>query len=109
MSVFDKGLITICVCCAVFAMISLPLIFRKVPRNPVYGYRTCATLKDDALWYDANSYFGRWFFVLSVLTSGIAVVIDLWQVISPGVYMKVSIALLVTPVAIAAIFLAAFA
>jgi len=101
LSVFDKGLITICVCCAFFAGLSLPLIFQKVPRNPVYGYRTCATLKDDALWYDANAYFGRLFLAASALTSGIAVVIDLWRGISPEAYLKVSIALLVAPVAIA--------
>ena len=109
MTVFDKGFITICLCCAIFAMISLPLIFRKVPRNPVYGYRTRATLKDDTIWYEANAYFGRWFLAASALTSAIAVVIDMWRGISPEAYLKVSIALLVAPVAIAAIFLSAFA
>jgi uncharacterized membrane protein len=103
MSVFDKGFITVCVCCAVFAVISLPLIFRKVPRNPVYGYRTRATLQDDALWYDANAYFGRWFIAASVLTSAIAVVIDMWRGISPEAYLKVSILLLCAPVLIAVI------
>ncbi|MEN6319819.1 MAG: SdpI family protein [Syntrophaceae bacterium] len=101
MTVFDKGFITVCVCCAVFVVISLPLIFRKVPRNPVYGYRTRATLQNDALWYDANAYFGRWFLAASALASGIAVVIDLWRGISPEAYLKVSIVLLVAPVAIA--------
>lgn len=69
MSVFEKGLITICVCCALFVVISLPLIFRKVPPNPVYGYRNRVTLGDEALWYAANAYFGRWFLVMSVLAA----------------------------------------
>lgn len=63
MSIFEKGLITICVQCTLFCLVSLPLIFRKVPRNPIYGYRTRATLSDDELWYEANAYFGRWFVV----------------------------------------------
>lgn len=103
MSVFDKGFITVCICCALFAVISLPLIFRKVPRNPIYGYRTRATLQSDTLWYDANAYFGRWFLMASVLTSAIAVVIDIWRGISPEAYLNVSILLLCAPVLIAVI------
>lgn len=37
----------------------------------------------------------------SALTSAIAVVIDMWRGISPEAYLKVSIALLIAPVAIA--------
>ena len=101
MSVFEKGLITICVCCALFVVVSLPLIFRKVPRNPIYGYRTRATLSDDSLWYEANACFGRWFLVMSVLASGTAVALDLWRGMSPGAYLKISVVLLVTPVVVA--------
>ncbi|MBI5594081.1 MAG: SdpI family protein [Deltaproteobacteria bacterium] len=108
MSVFEKGLITICVYCALFVVVSLPLIFRKVPRNSVYGYRTRATLSDDALWYEANAYFGRWFFVMSVLTAGAAVALDLWRSVSPGAYLKISVVLLVTPVVVAGLLTGRF-
>ena len=101
MSVFEKGLITICMCSALFAVVSLPLIFRKVPRNPVYGYRTRATLRDDALWYEANACFGRWVIVMSVLASGTAVALDLWRGVSPGAYLKISVVLLIAPVVVA--------
>lgn len=59
MSVYEKGLVTILACNALFALVSLPLVFRKIPRNGFYGYRTRATLSSDFMWYEANAYFGR--------------------------------------------------
>lgn len=57
-----KTLVTILICDAVFVIISIPLILRKVPRNIVYGFRIRATLEDDFVWYAANAYFGKLFF-----------------------------------------------
>jgi hypothetical protein len=39
--------------------LAIPLILRRVPRNAFYGFRTCATVADDFVWYEANAYFGR--------------------------------------------------
>jgi uncharacterized membrane protein len=108
MSVFDKGLITILVCSAVFSLVSIPLIFRRVPRNPVYGYRTRATLRNDRVWYEANAYFGVRFLVASILSACIAVVVHEWRGISPDIYLKVSIVLLVAPVVAAWLLTARF-
>ena len=74
MSIYEKGLVTILAVDAVFVLISIPLILRKVPRNVVYGYRTRTTLADDSIWYKANAHFGRGLVIASVL-SGVAVVI----------------------------------
>lgn len=41
-------------------LLSLPMIFRRVPPNPLYGFRTRATLSDPDLWYAANAYAGKW-------------------------------------------------
>ena len=100
MNVFEKGLITICVLYAVFCVVSLPLIFRKVPRNPIYGYRTRATLSDDELWYEANAYFGRWFVVTSLVAAVAAVTMYLWRGVSPEAYLRLSVVLMVAPVAV---------
>ena len=108
MSVFEKGMITICVCCALFVVVSLPLIFRKVPRNPIYGYRTRAVLSNDALWYEANAYFGRWLIVASMLAAGTAVALNLWRGVSPGAYLKISVVLLVAPVVVAGLLTGRF-
>ena len=59
MTAFDKGTITVLGCALLIALLALPLVLRKVPPNRLYGYRTCATLGDEALWYAANAHFGR--------------------------------------------------
>ena len=108
MSVFDKGLITILVCNAVFSLISIPLIWRMVPRNPVYGFRTRATLNDDALWYKANAYFGLRFIIANLLSACIAAALHKWQGLSPQVYLRVSVVLLVAPVVVVGLLTACF-
>lgn len=45
---------------------SVPLVLGLVPRNRVYGIRTCKTLADDRLWYPANK-FGGWALILACL------------------------------------------
>jgi uncharacterized membrane protein len=108
MSVFAKGLITILGCSAVFAALSIPLILRKVPPNPVYGYRTRATLNDEALWYEVNAYFGVRFLVASLVSAFVAVGLFEWRGLSPAAYLDVSIALLLAPVAIAGLLTSRF-
>ncbi len=54
--------------------ISLPLIYRKIPMNRIYGIRTPAAFKSERDWYEINEYGGRrmaigsWF----IIGSGIA-------------------------------------
>lgn len=98
MDVYDKGLITVFGCCAVFCLVSIPLILRKIPRNKLYGYRTPATLGDDKIWYEANAYFSWRFLVASVLSACVALVLYDWRGLSPDTFMKVSIVLLMVPV-----------
>jgi uncharacterized membrane protein len=108
MSVFAKGLITILVCSAVFAVLAIPLILRKVPPNPVYGYRTRATLSDEALWYEVNAYFGVRFLVASLVSAFVAVALFEWHGLSPRTYLDVSIVLLLAPVALAGLLTSRF-
>jgi len=35
-SIYEKGLVTILACNALFALVSLPLALRKIPRNGFY-------------------------------------------------------------------------
>src|SRR5689334_4180151 len=43
----------------IFIVLSIPLLFRWVPRNRVFGFRIAATLRSDAVWYEANARFAR--------------------------------------------------
>ena len=108
MSVFEKSLVTILVCSVVFALVSIPLILRRVPPNPVYGYRTRATLSDKALWYEVNAYFGSRFLLASLLSACIAVALFEWQGLSPQAYLRVSVVLLLAPVVVAALLTSRF-
>lgn len=102
MSVFDKGLVTVLVCAGVFALLAIPLILRKVPRNPVYGYRTRVTLGDDYLWFEANAHFGR-AVLLACAVSATAIVVLHRSGVAPALFLNASIAVLVVPLLVAAL------
>jgi hypothetical protein len=96
-SVFEKGLVTVLACDAVFALIAVPLVLRKIRRNFFYGFRTRATLADDFVWYEANAHFGRGLIAASGV-SAIAILLLYWKGgLSPDAFFKASIAALVVP------------
>ena len=39
---------------ALVTLLSIPLFFKKVPRNPLYGLRTAYTMTSDKAWYTSN-------------------------------------------------------
>jgi len=45
-------------------ILSIPLIFEKIPPNLFYGIRTKTTLSDNIIWYKVNKY-GGWYFLIS--------------------------------------------
>jgi SdpI/YfhL protein family len=45
-------------------LVSIPLLFRWVPRNCLYGFRVAATLRDDTVWYDVNARGARHLLIL---------------------------------------------
>ena len=51
----------------VLLVLSIPLLLRWVPRNYVYGFRIAATLRSDAVWYEANARFARHTLALGLL------------------------------------------
>jgi hypothetical protein len=103
MSVFSKELLTIVCCAFVFALLAIPLILRRIPRNVVYGFRTRATLADDDVWYEANAHFGRGLLVASLISAGaISLLYRTWT-LSPHAFLQVSALVLVAPLLIAAL------
>ena len=48
-------------------VLSIPLIFRWIPRNRFYGFRVPATCSNESVWYDANALCGRHLFVLGLV------------------------------------------
>jgi hypothetical protein len=51
--------ITILLSGVLIFLLSLPLVYRKVPMNHFYGVRIRASFESDRRWYDINAYGGR--------------------------------------------------
>jgi hypothetical protein len=51
--------LTILVSGLLIFLICLPLIYRKVPMNSIYGIRIAAAFESEQRWYDINAYGGR--------------------------------------------------
>ena len=105
---FEKGLITLLASSLLLALVAVPLMLRKVPRNVVYGFRTRATLGDDAIWYEANAHFGRRLLVASLVTAAAAVVLSRMRGLLPQRYLTATLVALVAPLFVAIILTARF-
>ena len=55
-------------------LLSLPMIYRKVPMNHFYGVRIPAAFESDRRWYDINAYGGRLMAIgsLPIVGAGVA-------------------------------------
>jgi uncharacterized membrane protein len=45
--------------CVLIAVLSVPLVLRRVPPNALYGFRTPLTRSSPEIWYPANAYAGK--------------------------------------------------
>ena len=55
-----------------FIGLAIPMIWQKIPPNPIYGFRVAKTMNNPDVWYPANEYMGwgiLWSGVLIVLVS----------------------------------------
>lgn len=102
MTAFDKGTITVLGVALLLALLALPLLLRKVPPNRLYGYRTRATLGDEALWYAANSHFARG--MLFACGASVVATLGLRQLggLGADAFVAASTAALVVPLLVAA-------
>lgn len=51
------------------AGLALPLLFDRVPRNSLYGFRTKLTLSSDEIWYPANRYAAKTLIAWGLITT----------------------------------------
>ncbi len=50
--------------------LSLPLIFKIVRPNPIYGFRVAKSIDNPEIWYAVNSYSGK-----RILVAGVSILI----------------------------------
>ncbi|MHC4398384.1 MAG: SdpI family protein [Planctomycetota bacterium] len=56
----------------VIAGLGIPLFFRLVPPNRLYGFRFKATFKDPDVWYAVNREGALWLFLTGLLLAGVS-------------------------------------
>lgn len=61
-----------------FIILGIPLIFRKIPPNHVYGVRTKLTLSNKTIWYNINQYLG-WYLLIA------GIVLFIFRLLEPSV------------------------
>jgi uncharacterized membrane protein len=103
MTVFDKGFYTILGIATLLIVLAIPLAVRKVPRNPVYGYRTRAAMASDDVWYAANAYFAQRLIMASLCSAFLGWVVDMLRPFAADTYLPVSVLIIAMPPFIAAI------
>lgn len=103
MSAYQKGLVTVLAVQALFVVVALPLALRRIPRNRVYGYRTCATLRDDRTWFAANACFGARFIAAAVVTSLVTIAVYRSGALAPRTFLDASVGLMLSPVLVAGV------
>lgn len=74
----------------VLFFVSLPLVFRKVPMNSIYGIRIPAAFESDERWYDINAYGGRQMAIWSLLIVAAGVAGFFLPENDASIYMPVS-------------------
>lgn len=103
MSVFDKGFYTILGIAMLLIVLAIPLALRRVPRNPVYGYRTRAAMATDDIWYAANAYFARMLIATSLCSVILGWIVDMLQPFSADTYLPLSVLIIAAPPVVAAV------
>lgn len=58
-------------------LLSIPSMFRWIPRNRVYGFRVAATLADASVWYDVNALAARHMMALGLLMVALELLLPL--------------------------------
>jgi hypothetical protein len=57
----------------VLMLVALPLLFGKVPPNPLYGFRLRPATDDPAIWYPTNRHSARWLIAGGLSTVVVAI------------------------------------
>lgn len=58
--------------CLLIGLVALPLLFKWVPPNAWYGFRTALTLSDPVIWYRANRVAGLALLLASMASAAMA-------------------------------------
>jgi len=77
--------------CALLFIVAVPLVFRLVPPNRIYGFRTFKTLSHPDLWYRANVFAGYALLLAAAVT---ALIISCGSQLSEEAYAVILVVLI---------------
>jgi uncharacterized membrane protein len=107
-NVFEKGGITLFACYGLFILLAIPLLLKKIPPNPIYGYRTPDLIKRPAHWFEVNAYFGLCLLLSSLFMGGVCLFLLAWRGFPASFFLNLSIVLMLSPVAVSGILTTVF-
>jgi len=90
------------VVCALLFLLTLPLVFRLVPPNRIYGFRTQKTLSSRDIWYRANVFAG---YALMIAAAVTAVIISCGPQLSEFAYAAIFVVLILCATAASFLYL----
>jgi uncharacterized membrane protein len=68
------------------ALLSIPLMLRRIPPNHFYGFRLPKTINNPDIWYEINAYSGQRLFASGVITA----VAAMWlYALAPGLSLDI--------------------
>lgn len=70
----------------IMALISIPLIMRKVEPNLFYGFRIRKTLENRELWFDVNEFFAWHLLIISGMEAFASIGLYILPGINPELY-----------------------
>ena len=81
--------------------LSIPLILNKIRPNYLYGFRVGKTRHNEKIWYKANKYMGKDFFMMGfIISTGSLVLLILKDELSVGEIALIGLMLLLFPLVI---------
>ena len=85
------------------ALLSLPLIARKIKPNPYYGFRVSETLENPEIWYTVNQYLAKRQLAAALIEIASATGLYFWPGITVDTYALSVLAVFVVTFSIAII------
>ncbi len=78
MITYDVNIISLLVIGLLEIVLSIPLIFERIPPNSLYGFRTPKTRHNEDIWYRANKFAGKTMFLAGFITAGTGFIFTIW-------------------------------
>lgn len=77
----------------VLAVLSVPMIARKIKPNPWYGFRVKQTLENPEVWYKVNAYTGKYLLGVGIGITAASLGLSLIPEISIDAYSLICLAI----------------